>query len=70
MGLTNKEKQALTSYNRKNCGPVWTVEELKKFKEAVREFNATPKVLFDLQIFPTKSYRQIRDKISDIRGLV
>jgi hypothetical protein len=61
MGLSEKEKIALKKTLKPN--QVWTDEEKEKLEEARREpYNATPKIIYDLKIFPNKTYKQIRDK--------
>lgn len=65
MGLTNKEKEKIKEYLTKKLQSKWTKDEIERLKEA-RQLGCTPADIVKLNLIPTKTYYQIRNKILSI----
>ena len=71
MGLSPKEKQILIQNSAHAGAKIWTQEELEKLKEIKSMLNRsankiTPAIIAKSNIFPDKTYAQIRCKFYGI----
>jgi hypothetical protein len=65
MALTKKEQELITNATRNTTSTVWTKSEKEKIIES-KNMGATPMIIYNLKIFPGKTYKQIRDKFYNV----
>jgi len=66
-GLSPEMKRLLKGKAEERSKCIWTPEEVTKLQEAIKECGSTPSEIHSANLFPNKSYAQIREKYYKVK---